>query len=60
MSFFPCWALAPILAPLARTEKGAARRGGAKVKKNVAVAVARKINGANSRHFRAIFERNFA
>ena len=47
-------------APLAQTEKGAARRGGAEVKKNVAVAVARKINGANSRHFRAIFERNFA
>ena len=29
-------------APLARTEKGGARRGGAKVKNNGAVAVVRK------------------
>ena len=33
--------------------------GGAKVKSNGAVAVAREKNGANSRHFRAIFKPNF-
>ena len=42
-------------APLARTEKGVARHGGAKAKNNGALAVARKENGANSSHFRAIF-----
>ena len=42
-------------APLARTEKGGACRGGAKVKNNDAVEVARKKNGANSRHFRTKF-----
>ena len=47
-------------APLARTKKGGARRGGAKLKNNGAVVVARKKNGANSRNFRAIFEPNFA
>ena len=34
-------------APLAQTEKGGSRRGGAKVKNDGAVAVAQKIFGAN-------------
>ena len=45
-------------AKLAQTKKGGARRSGAKVKNNGAVAVARK-NGANLRVFSAIFEPNF-
>ena len=39
---------------LAQTKTGGTRRGGAKVKNNGAVAVARK-NGDNSRHFRTKF-----
>ena len=43
-------------APLAQTEKGGSRRGGAKVKNDSAVAVAQKNFGANC----AIFKPNFA
>ena len=43
-------------APLARTKKGGARRGGAKVKNNSAVAVARK----KITLIHAIFEPNVA
>ena len=46
-------------APLAQTKKGGAYRGGANLKNNGVVAVAWKKDGANSRHFRAIFEPNF-
>ena len=35
--YHQCWALAPLLAPLARTEKGGPRCGGAKAKNNSAV-----------------------
>ena len=45
---------------LARTKKGGTRRGGANLKNNGAVAVVRKEDCADSRHFRAIFEPNFA
>ena len=53
------WATFSATAPLARTEKGGARRGGAKVKNYGAVAVARK-NGANARLFTSNLETNFA
>ena len=46
--------------PLARTKKGGTRRGGANLKNNGAVAVVRKEDGADSRHFRAIFGPNLA
>ena len=43
---------------LARTKKGGARRGGVNIKKWRGGSGAK--SGANSRHFRAIFEPNLA
>ena len=53
------WPTFSATAPLARTEKRGARRGGAEEKIR-AWWQWHENNSANSRHFRAIFEPNFA
>ena len=46
------------IVPLARTKKGGARCGSAKVKENGAVAVAQRKNGTHSHNFRENLETN--